>query len=143
MTAVFITGTGTDVGKTFVTRALIGRLRASGREVDAIKPLVSGFDPAALPASDPGVLLSALGRAVTIEEIDRVSAWRFAAPLSPDMAAAREGRTVDFNALVAFCRSRMASTRGILFIEGQVVPSHNWPAKDNSLIKLEIPCKHT
>ena len=118
MTTIFVTGTGTDVGKTFVTRALIRRFHASGREVDAIKPLVSGFDPGALRASDPAILLAAMGRPTTPEEIDRVSPWRFAAPLSPDMAAAREGRIVDFNALVALCRSRMASRRGVVFIEG-------------------------
>jgi dethiobiotin synthetase len=118
VTSVFVTGTGTDVGKTFVTGALIRRLRASGQEVDAIKPVVSGFDPAALSASDPGVLIAALGRPVTPAEIDRISPWRFAAPLSPDMAAAREGRVVDFEALVAYCRSRAASTRGVVFIEG-------------------------
>ena len=118
MTSVFVTGTGTDVGKTFVTGSLIRRLRTSGQEVDAIKPVVSGFDPAALPASDPGILSVALGRPVTPTEIDRISPWRFAAPLSPDMAAAREGRVVDFDALVAYCRSRAAGTRGVVFIEG-------------------------
>ena len=87
MTTVFVTGTGTDVGKTFVTAALIRILRASGQEVDAIKPVVSGFDPERLSASDPGALLAALGRPVTMAEIDRVAPWRFAAPLSPDLAA--------------------------------------------------------
>jgi len=118
VTAIFVTGTGTDVGKTFVTAALIQHLRATGRRVDAIKPLVSGFDPAAAPASDPGVLLAALDRPPTPAEIDRVSPWRLAAPLSPDLAAAREGRTVDFNALVDVCRRRAAACAGTLFIEG-------------------------
>ena len=45
MTAIFITATGTDVGKTYVAASLIGHLRHLGHAVDAIKPVVSGFDP--------------------------------------------------------------------------------------------------
>ena len=94
MAAVFVTGTGTDVGKTFVTAALIRHLRATGRSVDALKPVVSGFDATQIEASDPGVLLAALGRAATPDELDRISPWRFAAPLSPDLAAQAEGRAL-------------------------------------------------
>jgi dethiobiotin synthetase len=115
--AIFVTATGTDVGKTFVTAALIRHFRAAGRAVEAIKPVVSGFDPAVLQTSDPGVLLAALGRPVTLEEIDRISPWRFAAPLSPDLAATREGRAIGFDALVDF--SRPAGKAGtLLLIEG-------------------------
>ncbi len=117
MTAIFVTATGTDVGKTFVPAALIRHFRATGRAVEAIKPVVSGFDPAASQASDPGVLLAALGRPVTLEEIDRIAPWRFAPPLSPDMAAAREGRAIGFDALLDFSR-RPAKTGSILLIEG-------------------------
>lgn len=118
MTAIFVTGTGTDVGKTFVTAALIRHFRAAGRHVDAIKPVVSGYDAANAAASDPGVLLQALGRPVNDEEIAGISPWRFAAPLSPDLAAGREGRTVGFNELVAFSQSAVDTHRGVLFIEG-------------------------
>jgi dethiobiotin synthetase len=118
VTAVFITGTGTEVGKTFVAAALARQLRSAGQAVDAIKPVVSGFDLTAPAASDPGVLLAALGKSATIQEIERVSPWRFAAPLSPDLAAAREGRSLDFKALVAFCRKREAACAGSLVVEG-------------------------
>ncbi|HEY6259320.1 MAG TPA: dethiobiotin synthase [Xanthobacteraceae bacterium] len=118
MSAVFVSATGTDVGKTFLTSALIGHFRRSGSVVEAIKPVVSGFDPAALRSSDSGVLLAALGREVTIAEAERISPWRFAAPLSPDMAAAREGRGIDFGAVADFCRQAIAARRGRLFIEG-------------------------
>jgi dethiobiotin synthetase len=118
MTAIFVSATGTDVGKTFVTTGLIRQFLGQGRAVEAIKPVVSGFDPAALEASDPGALLAALRRPVTIEEAERISPWRFAAPLSPDMAAKREGRTIDFGAVTEFCRSAAAARRGHLFIEG-------------------------
>ena len=58
MSGVFITGAGTDVGKTFVAAGLVQALRRAGREVFALKPVVSGFDPAAAADSDPGVLLA-------------------------------------------------------------------------------------
>jgi dethiobiotin synthetase len=118
MSAFFVSATGTDVGKTFVTTGLIRHFRQAGRAVDAIKPIASGFDPGALAASDPGALLAALGRPLTIAEAERISPWRFAAPLSPDMAARREGRAIDFAAVTAFCRAAMAERRGHLFIEG-------------------------
>ncbi len=128
MPGVFVTGTGTDVGKTFVTAALVRHLRTSGHSasktrvnalmpVDAFKPVVSGFDAADVAGSDPAVLLAALGRAVTSEEIERIAPWRFAAPLSPDLAARAEGRALDFNALVEFSRDA-AYGRGTVFIEG-------------------------
>jgi dethiobiotin synthetase len=118
MSTVFISATGTDVGKTFVTCGLVAHFRAQGAAVEALKPVVSGFDPATLPASDPGMLLAALGRPVTIAEAERISPWRFKAPLSPDMAAAREGRAIEFAAVADFCQAAIAACRGRLFIEG-------------------------
>ena len=87
MTAYFVTSTGTGIGKTFVTAGLIRALRDAGKPVDALKPVVSGFDIATSALSDPGVLLEALDEPVTPEGLLRVSPWQFAAPLSPDMAA--------------------------------------------------------
>ena len=119
MTALFVTATGTDIGKTFVTAGLIRHLRGAGRTVAAIKPVVSGFDPASWQASDPALLLAALGRPVTLEEVEGVSPWRFKAPLSPNMAAMREGRPIAFMEVVEFCRRAMAAARhGVLLIEG-------------------------
>lgn len=118
MTAFFITATGTDVGKTYVASGLIRHWRAAGRQVEALKPVASGFDPAAAKTSDSGVLLSALGKPITPTEIDRISPWRFSAPLSPDMAAERENRRIDFDAVVKYSRDAIAAAQDILLIEG-------------------------
>jgi len=118
MTALFVTATGTDIGKTFVATGLIGHLRHAGRTVAAIKPVVSGFDAASWQASDPAMLLAALGRPATLEEVETVSPWRFKAPLSPHTAAIREGRPIAFSEVVEFCRRAMAACRGVLLIEG-------------------------
>jgi dethiobiotin synthetase len=100
----FITGTGTDIGKTWLACALLRHWRAQGLSPAAFKPVLSGFDPACPEASDAGALLAALGREVSATELDAIAPWRFAAPLSPDMAAACEGRSIDFGELVAFTR---------------------------------------
>jgi dethiobiotin synthetase len=118
MSAVFVTATGTDIGKTFVTAGLIRHVRAGGGAVAAVKPIVSGFDPEAWQDSDPAVLLAALGRPASLAEVERISPWRFKAPLSPDMASRREGRTIQFRDVVEFCRNTAAAQRGLLLIEG-------------------------
>jgi dethiobiotin synthetase len=116
MTTLFVTGTGTGVGKTFVMRRLIAELRASRRSVRALKPIASGFDACRPEASDTGELLRALGLDVTPEAIDATSPWRFVAPLSPDMAAALERRAIPFDDVVDFCRA--ASGADVTLIEG-------------------------
>ena len=118
MTAIFITGTGTEVGKTFVAASLIRHLRQLGRSVEAIKPVVSGFDPERSATSDPGLLLQALGFPATLPNIERISPWRFRAPISPDAAARREGLRIDVDEVVAFCRSAVEQRQEILLIEG-------------------------
>ena len=121
MAAHFVTSSGTGIGKTLVTAALAWQLRESGRRVRAIKPVISGYEPETAAESDTGILLAALGEAVTDETVACLSPWRFAAPLAPDLAAAREGRTLDLADVVAFCReaARAAERDGAtLLIEG-------------------------
>jgi dethiobiotin synthetase len=116
--ATFITSSGTDIGKTFVMAGLIRLLRDQGAAVNALKPVVSGYDPSVVTTSDPAVLLAALGRQVSADEIAAMTPWRFRAPLAPDLAAAREGRNLDFDALVAFTRRAIEADKGTLLIEG-------------------------
>ena len=118
MTGVFVTATGTDIGKSFVTAGLVREMRHRGMAINALKPVVSGFNPGQAAGSDSGILLSALGKKVTPETLDEISPWRFAAPLSPDMAAQREGKTVDFDALIAFSRRAIDKAPDLTMIEG-------------------------
>lgn len=115
MPSFFVTATGTDIGKTYVTAGLIRACRRKSRAVTALKPVVSGFDPLSPESSDPYALMEALDLPVT--SLDRISPWRFAAPLSPDMAAARENRAIDMKDVEGFCRSAIA-TQETVFIEG-------------------------
>ena len=87
--------------------------------------MLSGFDARSPQASDAGQLLAALGRESSPAELDAIAPWRFAAALSPDMAAAREGRRIDFDELLAFSRrARDAASRPSLIegVGGVMVP---------------------
>jgi dethiobiotin synthetase len=114
---IFVTGTGTDVGKTFIATALIRHLRIAGKVVDACKPVVSGFDPSHPAGSDPGLLLAALGIDPTPDQLDRIAPWRFSAAMSPHLAARAEGRSIDFKSLVEFSRTA-AYRRATTLVEG-------------------------
>ena len=122
MSTLFVTGTGTEIGKTVVTAALCHELRTRGRPVRALKPVLSGYDPAAMHESDAGVLLASLSEPVTEEAVAAIAPWRFAAPLSPDMAAAREGRRLDLQKIVAFCRAQKGDPLLVEGIGGAMVP---------------------
>jgi dethiobiotin synthetase len=104
-------------GQTFVTASLIRHLRQLGHQVDAVKPIVR-LRPARAAASDPGILLSSLGFPLSPQEIERIAPWRFRAPLSPDLAAQREGRSIDVDSVVEYCQSAFEQRREILLVEG-------------------------
>lgn len=115
---MFVTGAGTDVGKTYIVTALLRALTARGLAAGALKPIISGFDESDVETSDTAELLAARGLAITPETIAAISPWRFIAPLSPDMAAAREARSIDLDALVTFCRNALDGPEDALLIEG-------------------------
>lgn len=117
--AYFITAAGTDSGKTFVAEGLARALLMQGRAVRALKPVMSGYDETAAGDSDAGRLLAACGLHVTQQNIAAISPWRLRAPLSPDRAAAIEGRSIDFDALVGWCRVEcILNDDDIVLIEG-------------------------
>jgi dethiobiotin synthetase len=116
---LFVSGAHTDVGKTYAACAILRAARAEGLAVEALKPVVSGFDPDDWAQSDPGRLLAALGRPLTQETLDAISPLRFAAALSPPMAARLEGRDLRLAELTDFCRTGLATSKaGLTLVEG-------------------------
>jgi dethiobiotin synthetase len=86
---VLVAGTGTDVGKTWVSARVLATLRAAGATVAARKPAQS-FDP----GDDPGGLDSAVLGAASGEPSERVcdpSRW-YEVAMAPPMAAEVLGR---------------------------------------------------
>ncbi|MBI5687518.1 MAG: dethiobiotin synthase [Verrucomicrobia bacterium] len=82
---VFITGTDTGVGKTFVTAALVRALRKADVHAGAVKPFATGS------REDAKVLRAAMDGELTLGEINPVF---FRRPLAPMVAARLEGRRV-------------------------------------------------
>lgn len=116
---LFISGAHTDVGKTYVACAILRAVRAKGLSVEALKPVVSGFDPQDWGQSDPGRLLAALGRPLTSETLDAISPLRFDAALSPPMAARLQGYDLRLGRLTDFCRAGLAaSAADLTLVEG-------------------------
>lgn len=95
---LFVTGTDTGVGKTYVTSLIARSLKAAGCHLGVYKPVASGCraTPEGLVSDDAASLWEAAGRP---GELDRVCPQRFAAPLAPHLAARREGREVDASLL--------------------------------------------
>jgi dethiobiotin synthetase len=91
---LFITGTGTGVGKTYVAALIARSLVAAGKRVGVYKPVASGCELHAgeLVSPDAVTLWEAAGKPGTL---DQVCPQRFAAPLAPHLAARGEGRHVD------------------------------------------------
>ena len=120
MQSYFVTSSGTDVGKTFVTSILARQLKKRGFQVGLQKPVITGFSVGD-KSSDSAILLQSMGYTLEAGRIVAISPWRFSEPLSPNMAAQREGRSIDFDELVRFSMSASLSHQSppdFHFIEG-------------------------
>jgi dethiobiotin synthetase len=89
---LFITGTDTEVGKTYVAAAIARSLVAAGCRVGIYKPVASGCGPETSPDDDAHILWEAAGEPAALQQ---VCPQRFAAPLAPHRAARLESRQVD------------------------------------------------
>lgn len=116
--SLFITSTGTGIGKTFTTCALIRQALSHHLRVEAFKPVISGFADDAIEGSDTAEILDALDREPSPSNVEKISPWRFKAPLSPDMAARAEGQSLDVAALIGFSRQALDSEADVVLIEG-------------------------
>ena len=98
MRGLFITGTDTGVGKTYVAALIARQLVAAGYRVGVYKPVASGCRrvEGKYVADDAVQLWQAAGRPGTLEH---VCPQRFAAPLASPLSAQAEGKEVDANRL--------------------------------------------
>jgi dethiobiotin synthetase len=94
MPGLFITGTGSGVGKTYVAACIARQLAREGRRVGVYKPVASDCQSQSgrLVSDDARLLWEAAARP---GELDAVCPQRFAARLAPHLAARAEGRRVD------------------------------------------------
>lgn len=111
----FITGTDTDVGKTYVTSLLTRSLRQAGFDTVAMKPVSCG-EP-----GDTEEIRTAAGNELSPEEVTPVA---YKAPLAPIEAARLEGRVFDPEDVLSVFRRLHATHRSLLVegVGGWIVP---------------------
>jgi dethiobiotin synthetase len=110
---LFVTGTGTGVGKTIVTSAIAALARAAGRRVAVVKLAQTGVH--AGPGSDTPDL-ETVTRLSGVTDTHELA--RFPDPLSPEAAARVSGLPpVDF-ARAAALTADLAETRDLVLVEG-------------------------
>jgi dethiobiotin synthetase len=115
----FVTGTGTEVGKTVVAAALAHTLRRQGSIVAVFKPAVTGLD-------EPGETDHALLRraAGSEQSDDEIAPFRYGPPASPHLAAAQAGEEIDPERLRQVARSAAAGAERLVCegVGGLLVP---------------------
>jgi dethiobiotin synthetase len=111
VSTLFITGTDTGVGKTYVACALALALRARGHRVAVLKPVETGVE------HEPEDAVRLRAAAGDDASLDDVCPYRLRAPLAPLAAARLEGVTLDVDRIVALI-ARRAAAADVLLVEG-------------------------
>jgi dethiobiotin synthetase len=116
---VFVTGTGTEVGKTVVAAVLAQTLAREGRRVAVFKPAVTGLDEGG--ESDHELLRRASGSNQSDEQI---APYRDGPPASPHLAAAQAGEEIDPSRLLEVARDAARSADALVCegVGGLLVP---------------------
>jgi dethiobiotin synthetase len=112
LTGVFVTGTGTEVGKTVVAAVLAQTLAREGLSVAVFKPAVTGLDEEG--EADHALLRRAAGSSQSDEEI---APYRYGPPASPHLAASMAGEEIEPGRLLEAARAA-ASGADTLVCEG-------------------------
>ncbi len=112
----FVTGTDTEIGKTWVCCALLHALRAAGLQAQGLKPVASGCrrERGRLLNDDALALQAASAVALPYEAVNPCALEE---PVSPHLAAAAQGLRIDVAALAAHCR-RLGARADATLVEG-------------------------
>jgi dethiobiotin synthetase len=119
LTGVFVTGTGTEVGKTVVAAVIARTLAEDGRRVAVFKPAVTGLDEEG--EADHQLLRRASGSEQSDEEI---APYRYGPPASPHLAAALAAEEIEPSRLLETARAAAASADTLVCegVGGLLVP---------------------
>ena len=109
MTALVITGTGTEVGKTIVTAAIASLAAREGRRVAVVKPAQTGLGAAT--ESDVEIV----ARLADIDDVHGLA--RYPEPLAPATAARRAGM-VTLDVSEAGAAIHRLADRDLVLVEG-------------------------
>jgi dethiobiotin synthetase len=118
---LFITGTGTGVGKSVVAASIVAALRARGKAVRVLKPVITGLDDAPDPAWPPDHELLARAAGCSAAEVALVG---YGPAVSPHLAAELSGRPIDLRELVSSLRAAVANSETTIVegVGGLLVP---------------------
>jgi len=113
---IFITGTDTGVGKTYVGAGLAAALREKGIDVGVMKPAETGcmLRKGVLVPRDALKLIKSGG---VDDPLDLVNPYRFRDPLAPAIAAERKGKVIEIRRIAAAFRS-LARKHTCMLVEG-------------------------
>ena len=113
---IFITGTDTGVGKTYVARGIAAALRAQGVNVGVMKPAESGCAERAgkLIPADALALMKAAG---VKDPLSLVNPYRFRKPLAPSVAAELERKHIDAGKIINAFRA-LSRRHDFMIVEG-------------------------
>lgn len=111
--AYFLTGTDTEIGKTFITCALLHHAAQRGQRAAGIKPVAAGTD--AEGRNDDVENIRAASTVALADDV--LNPYCFSAAIAPHIAAADEGRRIEFATIQAACRQAMTQA-DLLIVEG-------------------------
>lgn len=113
----FIAGTDTEVGKTYVTAALLTSAAASGLRTAAVKPVASGCEttPEGLRNADALLLQEAMSENMPYQQINP---FALEPAIAPHIAAAEAGKRLDVGRMAGVCRGVMSGPADLVLIEG-------------------------
>lgn len=106
---LFVTGTGTDVGKTFISGLIVKKLRQSGLSAAYYKAAMSGNDRRSDGTLIPGDARYVKETSGIGQPLEEMCPYVYEKALSPHLAAQLEGGPVDLNRVIqgfeAVCRN--------------------------------------
>ncbi|WP_340556051.1 dethiobiotin synthase [Streptomyces sp. GSL17-111] len=111
MSILFVSGTGTEIGKTVTVAALAACAVAAGRSVAVLKPAQTG-----VAAGEPGDVAEV--RRLAGESVTGLELARYPEPLAPQTAARRSGRPGVRPADVAEAAEKLAADHDLVLVEG-------------------------
>ncbi|HEX5394710.1 MAG TPA: dethiobiotin synthase [Rhodocyclaceae bacterium] len=113
MSAYFVTGTDTEIGKTFVTCALLRLLARKGIRAVGMKPVAAGLDDQGHNEDVEQILAAA----PVVAPRELVNPYAFKSPMAPHAAAAEEGRDIRF-APIHQALSQLKEMADVVVVEG-------------------------
>ncbi|MFA0812305.1 dethiobiotin synthase [Microbulbifer epialgicus] len=113
----FVAGTDTEVGKTFVSAALLTAAEDAGLQTAAVKPVASGCERTEEGLRNEDALL--LQEAMTLElPYQQVNPFALEPAIAPHIAAIEAGKQLSSARMAGVCRGVMAAGADLVLIEG-------------------------